>query len=302
MAEATSVEIRPNFIIIGAAKCGTTSLQGILKGHPEIFMCEPKEPCFFLDPRWDRPGLPRTVEEYLALFSPGAGRRAIGEASANYLFVPGTAQRIRELLGNDLKLIVMLRHPVNMLYSLWEHNCRGGWENRPAREALLSSSFDEPVILSEGSPYGGSCYARRADYASQIEEYLRFFPRENMKVYIFEEFYAPGRPLFPEMLSFLGVDTGFIPSNIELNKGIGLSSNWLNRFFHSYYPEHVFPVVRYFVPHAVRKRVRAGIMRTAKWQESRANAPVRRELEKRLHGSVRRLEALLGRDLSRVWF
>lgn len=301
MTDSGTKRVQPNFIVIGAAKCGTTTLHARLSEHPDIFMCEPKEPSYFLQP-WPMANLPLTEAEYLALFVAGEGRRAIGEASANYLFVPDTARRMHELLGDDLKLVVMLRHPVNMMYSLWEHASHGNWEDRPSSEALLASSIDEPLIPREQDPFWTTWYCRRANYAAQIEAYLEYFPRENLKVFIFEEFYAPGCPLFPELFKFLGVDERFAPSGITLNAGMKLGSRGLNHFFHSTYPEYIFPVIKHVVPHAVRWRVKARLVRLAKWRSSRRSAPVRREMERRLNDSVRRLEALLGRDLSKVWF
>jgi hypothetical protein len=293
---------KPNFIIVGPAKCGTTSLHSYLQRHPDIFMSEPKEPCYFCRPWPQDVGLPQTDEEYLALFDGVTHEKVVGEASANYLFSPDAPQRICDMLGNDVKLLIMFRHPVDMMYSLWEHAVRGGWENREVRQALLASSLDEELTDETHKSFWTTLYLRRANYAEQLERYYALFPRENIKIFLFEEFYAPGYPLYSELLEFLGVEDGYYPDGTRLNQGVKLYNRGLNAFFHRTYPLYIFPVIQYIVPHVVRKNVKKAIVSVAKSIGRKQNESVREILEERLYESVRRLEGMLGRDLSRVWF
>ncbi len=87
---------RPNLFLIGAMKAGTTYLRKLLNAHPDIFMCEPDEPSYFVDPRqlrrlypemWER-GLWRSEDRYLELFRPGGNAAILGEASTSYTKLP----------------------------------------------------------------------------------------------------------------------------------------------------------------------------------------------------------------------
>jgi hypothetical protein len=102
-AEKARVETacKPNFLIIGAVKAGTTSLHSYLSQHPEIFMPQRKELRYFAYDEENpyhvraRSTRVRTYDEYLSYFSSSSGRKAVGEASPNYLGSPGAAERIR---------------------------------------------------------------------------------------------------------------------------------------------------------------------------------------------------------------
>lgn len=99
---------KPNLFLIGAMKSGTTYLRKLLNAHPDIFMCDPDEPSYFVDPRWLRTlypemwerGLWRNEGRYLDLFRPGGDARILGEASTNYTMLPllwGVPRRIAAL-------------------------------------------------------------------------------------------------------------------------------------------------------------------------------------------------------------
>lgn len=122
----------PTFLIVGAAKCGTTSLYEYLRQHPEVFMPRRKEPNFFAGPSHGN----RTTEaEYRALFADATSAKAVGEASVAYLYDPGSPRRIFEYLGPETRIVIMLRNPVDMVHALWGHMVRAGGEKLsfPAR-------------------------------------------------------------------------------------------------------------------------------------------------------------------------
>lgn len=108
---------KPDFFIVGAAKCGTTAMYEYLKEHPEIFMPEDaKEPNYFgSDMNYKSSRL--TEEQYLSLFSDAKNEKRIGEASVWYLYSKLAASEIKEFCPSA-RIIIMLRNPVDMLYSL----------------------------------------------------------------------------------------------------------------------------------------------------------------------------------------
>ena len=136
----------PNFLIVGAAKCGTSSMHNYLNQHPEVFMpsynkygMKVKEPRFLIKDLvqnrlhngiWD-------FEEYKSLFSDVMGEKAIGESTVLYLYYYQHAiKKIKENLGKDVRIIIMLRSPVDRAYSAFQHVSRGFQESNSFEESL----------------------------------------------------------------------------------------------------------------------------------------------------------------------
>jgi len=180
----------PDFLVIGAMKAGTTSLYGYLQRHPGIFMPGNKEPQFFsIDERYAR-GLPG----YAALFEGAKPDQLCGEASTCYSRAgtyPEAARRIREALPN-VKLIYLVRHPVDRLYSHYRHRMqervnRGG-EIIPVDE----------YIASDPEAFDASLYMR------QINVFLDAgFPKEQLLVAFSEDLTEDPAPTLDQVLSFL---------------------------------------------------------------------------------------------------
>ena len=183
----------PDFLVIGAAKSGTTTLYHYLRRHPGIFMSPVKEPCFF-DPEV---GGPRGVAWYRSLFAEARADQLCGEASTNYTRwpqVPGVAERIAALLPR-VKLVYLMRHPVERAYAHYVH--RYTKEVYPGRP--FSQSFEE-FVESDPMCVDGS------DYMLQIEQYLRHFPRESFCFLLLEELRADPASALRKIHRFLGVD------------------------------------------------------------------------------------------------
>lgn len=211
----------PNFVIIGAAKAGTSSLWAYLNQHPQVFLSRNKEPNFFAlqGTPLPEPGpvepeklhellYSYTVTEfdaYRELFVAADGARAIGEASVRYLYTPGTAERIRATIPH-VKLVVMLRDPVKRLYSHYCMNRQYGLEPYP----LLAAVEREPERLRAGWGYDWH-YLGVSSYARQLSEYLRHFPRAQVGVYLFEDFARDPVRVVQEICRFLDVDDRFVP-------------------------------------------------------------------------------------------
>ena len=138
--------ILPNFLIIGSAKAGTTSLHYYLNQHPEIYMTAVKEPRFFAlegknlnfsgpDKDIINSTSVTTYEEYIALFEEVSSEKAIGETSPLYLYSEKAIQRIHHYLP-DVKLIVILRNPIDRAFSCYTHLLREGYESLSFADSL----------------------------------------------------------------------------------------------------------------------------------------------------------------------
>ncbi len=160
----------PNFLIVGAEKAGTTTLAFTLAEHPEAFMCEPKEPRFFINPYWDR-----GLSWYESLFRGAVDHKAIGEASPAYTWAPeyGEApKRIYECLG-DIRYIYAVRDPVQRMISHYRHALYYRWvpDDTPFETAL------------ELRPELKNC----SRYFYQIEQYLPYTRPEQWHIVVLEE-------------------------------------------------------------------------------------------------------------------
>lgn len=182
--------MKPNFIVVGQAKCGTTSLCDLLQGHPEIFFSKPKEPRYFSN--MDNYGDPLALEEYLSLFSNVNNEAVVGEGSTNYThpdFVEATSKRIYEYIP-ACKIIYMVRHPLRRIESDWRMRVREGWAEEDINVAVKSNLS----LISH------SLYWRN------FSPYTRYFPEEHRLVIFLEDFVINPRAELIKCLSFLGVD------------------------------------------------------------------------------------------------
>ena len=140
----------PNFLIVGAAKAGTSSLYYYLDQHPQVFMSSIKEPRFFAPELYtdyikdpyrsgakEHRSTPMSLEEYQSLFDAVTDEVAIGEASTEYLYVPKTPERIKQLIP-DVRLIMVLRDPAERAFSAFCYQVRDGCEKLTFEQALAA--------------------------------------------------------------------------------------------------------------------------------------------------------------------
>jgi len=175
-----------DFAIIGAQKSGTTSLAYQLSQHPEVVISKEKEPHFF-SKRDDWQG---ALDEYHQLFSHKPGR-CFGEASTSYSFYdeyPKAAARLAQY-NPALKLIYLLRHPVDRMESHYNHRLRNGAASRRPLKALS----------------GDPAYIQRSRYFYQLRSYLEHFPKEQLLVLLFEEYTADPLGHLARISEFLNI-------------------------------------------------------------------------------------------------
>jgi hypothetical protein len=194
-----SVEsVLPNFLVIGAAKSGTTSLWAYLREHPDIFMAQRKELDFFCARDWRG-----RVDWYADQFA-GAVAPLRGEASVYYSmhpFKPDVAAQVYELIPGA-RIIYLVRDPVPRILSHYVTNVANYREEKSLNEALadLTDPMNEYVCSSR--------------YASQLREYLRFFPAERILVEDHAVLLSDRARALRRIFDFLGVDDGFRPRSV----------------------------------------------------------------------------------------
>lgn len=239
----------PNFLVVGAAKAGTTSLYQYLDQHPEVYLSPIKETNYFAkDIPLDKirkdyyKGGELDVAAYVAtdlserihiafvsqwdhyrqLFKNARGEKAIGEISNSYLHSAVAAREIHAA-NPDMKIIMVLRDPIKRAFSHYKMTLRVG---------LVKGSFYEEVQRDYAAAEKGfrvsHLYVEMGQYAAQVQRYLDVFPREQVRIYLFDDLKADAAGVVDDMLRFLGVDTAhgvdtsFAANQASVPKNAGL--------------------------------------------------------------------------------
>ena len=207
--------VLPNFIIIGAARSGTTTLYNWLQAHPDVYLpvSARPEPHFFLKSLEYKKGISYYSDHY---FSAWKGQKAIGEKSTSYLYrATIVAPRLKEILP-DVKLIALLRNPVDRAYSSYWFTVNEGLETLTFEEALdrENERLENPKLLfwDEVRPFA---YIDRGHYLPQIKTFLEYFPRRSIFIGLFDELIENPSKLFREILRFLELDENFTPISFD---------------------------------------------------------------------------------------
>jgi hypothetical protein len=292
----------PNFFVIGAGKSGTTSLYHYLKQHPQIFMSPVKEPKYFAfagqQLNFTGPGdqrvIPQTTttsDAYLDLFKDAGDKPIVGEASTIYLNTGETARRMAEQVPLA-RLVAVLRHPADRAYSAYMHLRRDGYESLETFAAALAA---EPQRIREGYYYHWHLRTR-GYYGRQLQAFYEQFPRNQIKVYLFEDFFDQPYRVLADIFQFLGVDDSFRPdisarhnqSGIPRNQSV---QNFLTR------PHPLKEWVKRFIPehtgHRMISVMQRGVVATP------GLAPeIRARLTEDFREDILLLQDLIQRDLS----
>ena len=213
-ALTAQIRLIPDFIIIGAQKCGTSSLYTYLAQHPNVSPALVKEVHYFdhnfsKGINWYRTHFPSVL--YKSYVKAARGRDLmIGEASPSYLAHPEVPGRLFEVIP-QVKLILLLRNPVDRAYSHYHHRLRNNRETLPFEEVveadkeLLREGWDQP------GKNGGQAtiqkiyysYLQRGIYVDQIKRWLGVFPKEQFLFLKSEDFFADPATGFDQVLDFL---------------------------------------------------------------------------------------------------
>lgn len=274
--------MRVDFMVIGSQKCGTTSLARQLADHPQIAFCSEKEPGYFHKSDDWRVG----IDDYHRLYSPQPGQLC-GEASTYYTFLPewlDTHKRLYEY-NPDLKLIYIMRQPVERIISHYSHNLVRSIDTAPAEWAVLNQPS----------------YLNRSRYAVQIRPYLELFERENILLLVFEEYTADQVAALQQVATFLGIDPQpFLETDTSAaHQSVGEPYLKYDAV-RSIVKTGVFQKLRTVVPASIRQPVRHRLLSNKLEQKPEFSAAVKHTLWRLLEDDVRAIEDLLGRPLD-VW-
>lgn len=222
----------PDFVVIGAGKSGTTALNEYLDQHPEIFMSKRKEPNFFGLENVDVNNYEYAdsreyhlnfsvykKDDYLALYKEAGADQVTGEISNRYLYSSLAHRAIKDYIP-DVKLIALLRQPADRLFSRYLHMVR---ENNVPDEDW-SHLFDKksiwwkrPDLVNEGF------------YFKHLSKFYDIFPKENIRVYLYDDFKTNPNSILQDIFRFVGVnDKVIVDTDIVVNKSGKMKNNLFN--------------------------------------------------------------------------
>lgn len=266
----------PNFVVIGAMKSGTTSLHTYLRAHPDVFMPAVKELDFF-DPggTWHR-----GVDWYRAQFDGADGSIAVGEASTSYSKYPdvdGVPDRLVDLVP-DIRVIYLIRHPIERMRSQYLHEVLVGTEHAPIQTALT----EHPRYVD---------YSR---YWMQIERYLDRVPRDRLLVETAESLRSDRRSTMRRIYRFLGVSEAGWSEDLDIEHHRTAEKKVARAGLVGIHRSRAYRAATRAVPERLKGPVRRLTTRRIDPARGRLDPALARQLASVLRGDLRALRSFLG--------
>jgi len=280
----------PNFLIVGAAKSGTTSLYHYLAQHPQVFMAANKEPHHFAAAKWcGHPPLDRLA--YQHLFQGAEGMKAVGEASTGYLYYPESPEWIHSAIP-DCRIVIILRNPVERAFSGYCHEVREGVETVSFEAALAEERVGLRII-------------RGGEFSfNYIKQYIELFGRERVHICLADDLASQPGEVMRNLFNFLGVDEEFeVKPNYRYNPSGIPRFRWLNDLmsgdsgaFGQMLTASATSLIPTSLRHTLWHRIRDWNVRLG--PKLVLNKETKKFLQLRFEPEVCALETLLNRDLS----
>lgn len=295
--------VMPNFLIIGTQKAGTTALYGYLQEHPQIYMSSIKEPGFF-DFEGEKvnfcgPGDDRSyrfaindLATYQNQFQDVNNEIAIGEATTWYLQSLEAPERIKYHIPN-VKLIAILRNPVDRAYSAFIHAIR---DNREPVSDFARALLEEDKRIKNNWGFLWR-YKHMGFYATQLKRYFEQFDRNQIRVYLYEDFKNNPTEILKDIFYFLNVDETFTPRVFTHSNISGIpKSKTLHTFLSKNNPIKSF--FKPFIPYKFRKQI-IDQLRLKNMVKPKCSLEVQLKLREVFREEILELQKLLQRDLSK---
>jgi hypothetical protein len=298
--------MRPTFVVAGAARAGSTAVVEGLRAHPDVFVTQPKEPHFLAlggEPaHFTGPGDDVTInrvavcdrDAYLALYPEDGPFLALGEGSVSTLYYPATSIPAVQSLNPDLRLVVILREPVDRAFSSYQYLRVRGFE--PCDD-FLTAVEDEPRRIEQGWHHLWH-YTGMSRYAEPLSQFLAAFG-EQVGVWFYDDLDRDPSGTLSAIQRFVGVDPARSPvseaqrvnaSGRPKRQALHQAIQWASR-----HPA-VRDTVKRAVPFSVRERIRSSNL-----QPQGVSDEVRAHLAPRFVEDLERLEELLGRPVPESW-
>lgn len=298
---ASDATRHPNFFIVGAPKCATTSMDWYLSQHPDVFMANEKETHFFADDLFP-PSTKCSWEKYNSFFDAAGHESIIGESSVFYLMSQTAAQAIHDF-APDAKILIMLRNPIDLIASHHSQIVYEGYEQETSLERALAlepsrraAHGDDTVGILEKVKH----YRDVVAFTDQINRYLTVFPTRQVHIVLYDDIIADVADVYRDVLQFLEIDPTFQPKFVVQNANKVTRNARLQDFIVNT-PDWGTRVGRLILPaRGLRKGVKRVFKRFNTRYVKRETMPpaLREQLAAELRPEVSRLSTLLDRDLT----
>lgn len=277
----------PDFIIIGAGKCGTTSLHDYINQHPQVYLCPKKETFFFTDQqareknrKW---GSVTTLEDYLALFDNAPESCILGEISTVYYAHAESAKLIHDAIP-DVKIIAILRDPSDRAFSSYQMFIVNGHETRSFQEIIAARTQ----------------HITMGFYYQELVPFYERFDSKNIKILLFDDLVKNPQTFLHNLFSFVGVDPDFLPDMSKRGREGGLPKRlWLHQLLtqQNIVRSVITSVVKLIVPLEQRQMMREKLVRNNLSKE-KMERNYRDQLIEIYRDDIHKLQDLIGQDLS----
>ena len=253
----------PVFICVGAQKSGTTLLHDILKQYNQVFLPKKKETKFFqLDEKYNH-GLNYYQSEF---FKNSQSSQTLGEIDPDYMYFDYIPERIYQTLGQNIKIIFILRNPAKRAYSHFLMSKKKGFEKLSFDEAIKNEKKRLLIDDSQKELYKSAThnysYIDRGYYTKQINRFLKFFPKENMLFLHFEEDLIANREkTIASILEFIGLDSSLeqLDLDIKSNEKSQYKSRKVNDFI--FKPSWLSKLLKPFLTQKLRCHLRGFLLK-----------------------------------------
>jgi hypothetical protein len=301
---------KPDFLIVGNPKSGTTALYEMLGRHPQIYTSEIKETRYFSrDHPFSPPStvLPETLEQYCALFARASPEQRAGEASSEYLRSDVAAARIAQVLP-DVRIIAILREPASFVRSLHMELLRDHVESEGdlAKAIAREDEAGRSGAVRNSTMPAGRRYS--VDYVTALRRYHAVFAPEQVLVLIYEDFRADNELTLRQVLRFLDVDAERTIEPLEANPTVFVRSPRAYELVRSLYLGSSPPTraakaaVKALTPRRLRREGLDTLRRRVLYGQPPApDEPLMLALRSRFKGEVVALSEYLDRDLVSFW-
>jgi len=288
----------PNLLIVGAAKSGTTSLHNYLNQHPDIFMCSPKEPHFLINKDIGEQRIHKGVidlKDYEDLFVEKDHLKYRGESSVMYLSFPEIAiKNIKHYLADDVKIIIMLRNPVERAYSGYQHVRRYNMMENLSFEDALELGEERYQDVKNLTP--ASRYLELGNYYNQVNLFKKGF--DNIHIVIYDDYKSNFNEELNKIFDYLGVIR--ITINTEQRYMVGGWEWKSNRIKKLMMQQNLLKLVlRFMIPvKSLRQYIRAKFQKVNMKKVGAINPETEKWLKEYYKQDVAKLSTLLNRDLN----
>lgn len=291
----------PNLFIVGAAKSGTTSLHNYLNQHSDVFMCTPKEPHFLINNEIGKERIPIgicTENEYLNLFKGGKEKKYRGESSVMYLMFPKIViPKIKQQFGEDSKIIIMLRNPIERAYSGFQHVRRYNLQEDCADfKSAWNISEERYFLKPDMTP--ASRYKELGLYYKQVKSYL--YGIKNVHIIIYDDYKNDFQNEMRKVFDFLGLNVINIDAKERyMEGGWQWKDEKIKRLMMNKNPVRSF--FKIIIPFkSIRNKIRKIIQKRNTSEAPKMKKEDRKMLEQFYKNDVNKLSGLLGRNLT-MW-